>query len=474
MNTVPRFPLGLGAALILSAAGFFTPARAASAPPNVIVILPDQWRAQAFGFAGDPNVRTPNLDRLASESVNFVNAVAGTPVCSPTRASLMTGQRPLTNGVFLNDVPLAPRTGSLAQAFSAAGYDTGYIGKWHLNGGNRLLFIPPERRQGFAHWEACECTHDYNHSVYSADTPRPLQWKGYDAIAQTTAAVKYVRGHAGTGKPFLLFLAWGPPHSPYETAPAQYRAMYAPEKIALRPNVPRSGEKDAREMLANYYAHCTALDDCLGTLRAALKDAGVDDNTILIFSSDHGDLLGSQGGLHKQQPYDESVRVPLLVHWPAGLGSAPRQVQAPINSEDIMPTILGLCGVAIPATVEGLDYSACARGGADPSDGAALISCAAPFGEWARKAGGREYRGVRTARYTYVRDLHGPWLMFDNVADPYQRKNLIGQAGCAELQAQLEARLQQKLAAAHDRFLPADAYIRQWGYAVDKTGTVEY
>ncbi len=470
MNSADKLRLTLTATVFAS----WSATIAAATQPNVIVILPDQWRAQAFGFAGDQNVRTPNLDRLSRESVNFVNAVAGMPVCSPTRASIMTGQRPLTNGVFLNDVPLAPQVGSLAKALDASGYDTGYIGKWHLNGGNRLGFIPPERRQGFKLWEACECTHDYNKSVYCAESPKRLQWKGYDAIAQTENAVRYVREHAGTGKPFLLFLAWGPPHSPYETAPEKYREMYTQDKIALRPNVPRSAEASTRQMLANYYAHCTALDDCLGTLRAALKEAGLEDNTLLIFSSDHGDLLGSQGGFNKQQPYDESVRVPLLVHWPAGLGTAPRQVQAPINSEDLMPTILGLCGVAIPNTVEGLDYSAYLRGGSDPSDGAALISCAAPFGQWTRKAGGKEYRGVRTERYTYVRDLRGPWLLFDNEKDPFQKTNLIDHPEWAPLQAELEAKLQHKLAAANDKFLPATAYIKQWGYAVDKTGTVNY
>ena len=474
MHASCRLPTALTAALIASAASAWLPLAAAPTPPNVIVILPDQWRAQAFGFAGDRNVHTPNLDRLAGQSVNLVNAVAGTPVCSPTRASIMTGQRALTNGVFLNDVALTPTVDSLGRVLATAGFDTGYIGKWHLNGGNRLLFIPPCRRQGFDYWKACECTHDYNQSVYLANTPQPLQWKGYDAIAQTDDAVHYVRTHAHTGKPFLLFLAWGPPHSPYETAPEKYRAMYDRDKIVLRANVPAGTAGTARAMLANYYAHCTALDDCLGTLRAALADAGLEENTLLIFTSDHGDLLGSQGGFNKQQPYDESVRVPLLVHWPAALGTAAKTLDAPINSEDIMPTILGLCGVRIPASVEGRDYSTYLRGGASPSDGATLISCAAPFGQWTRKVGGREYRGVRTERYTYVRDLKGPWLLFDNLRDPYQEKNLVGQPNTVILQAGLEARLAQKLAAAHDLFLPAEAYIKQWGYAVDKDGTMPY
>ena len=156
----------------------------------------------------------------------------------------------------------------------------------------------------------------------------------------------------------------------------------------------------------------------LGTLRATLEETGLERNTLLVFSSDHGDLLGAHGGRNKQQPYDECIRVPLLLYWPAGLGSVPRSLDALINTEDIMPTILGLCGVPIPRTVEGLDYSGYARGAPSPSDGAALISCVAPFGQWTSKLGGREYRGIRTLRYTYVRDQNGPWLLFDNQVDP--------------------------------------------------------
>ena len=190
--------------------------------------------------------------------------------------------------------------------------------------------------------------------------------------------------------------------------------------------------------------------------------------------SDHGDLLGSHGAYNKQQPYDESIRVPLLLRWPSGLGNRSRQLDALINAEDIMPTLLGLCRVPIPATVEGLDYSGYLRGGKKPTEDAALLSCVAPFGQWTRAKGGREFRGVRTLRYTYVRDLQGPWLLFDNNKDPYQLHNLIGQRPWAKRQAKLESLLQKKLSATHDEFLPSDAYLRRWGYVTDATGTVPY
>ena len=139
-----------------------------------------------------------------------------------------------------------------------------------------------------------------------------------------------------------------------------------------------------------------------------------------------------------------------------------------------MPTILSLCRVPIPRTVEGLDYSGYVRGGKDPSDGAALIACYAPFAQWDRGHGGREYRGIRTRRYTYVRDRTGPWLLFDNRTDPFQVRNLANQPGHKKLQRELEVLLARKLKNSGDEFLPAEAYNMKWGYSVDSNGTVPY
>ena len=441
-------------------------------PPNFVVVLADQWRPQAFGFAGDPNVKTPHFDKLAGESTRFINAVAGMPVCSPTRASLLTGQRPITHGVFINDVPLDPLATTLPKVLKSVGYDTGAIGKWHVDGHGRASFIPSERRQGFDYWKVLECTHDYNNSPYFADNPEKHVWSGYDALDQTRDACDYLRAHAKAEKPFLLWLAWGPPHDPYLTAPQKYRAMYEPGKLTLRPNVPPAMEAMVRKNLAGYYAHCTALDDAMGELLATLKENGLDENTILVFSADHGDMLGSQGMWKKQKPFDESVRVPMLMRWPKGLGTKARTLDAPINSEDIMPTLLGLAGASIPRTVEGLDYSGYLKGGASPGDDGTVITCVAPFGEFERQKGGKEYRGLRTTKYTYVRDLAGPWLLFDNEKDPYQQTNLIGDTAHAELQARLDAQLQRKLKANGDAFLPGNDYITQRGYKVNANGTM--
>jgi arylsulfatase A-like enzyme len=461
--------------ILLTIVGLLVPSsRGADRPPNVVFVIADQWRAQAFGFAGDPNIKTPNLDRLERQCVNFTQAVAGMPVCTCTRASLMTGQRPQTNGVFLNDVPLNPDAVTLPKQFLAAGYDTACIGKWHIDGHGRSAFIPRERRQGFDYWKVLECSHSYNNSFYYADTAEKLKWQGYDAIAQTADAQQYLKDHAKAAKPFLLWLAWGPPHNPYDSAPAKYRAMYTASALEPRPNVPQADQSKARKDLAGYYAHCTALDDCIGDLLQTLNQTGLAENTIVIFTSDHGDMLWSQNQQRKQKPWEESTRIPMLFRIPQSTGIKPQHLAATINSEDFMPTLLSLCHLPIPKSVEGFDFTSAMRGGDDPSAGATVIRCIAPFGEFSRKAGGREYRAIRTAQYTYARDLKGPWLLYDNQSDPYQMQNLVDHPGHARLQAEMENLLQKKLAAEHDEFLPANDYIKKWGYKVDGDGTMPY
>jgi arylsulfatase A-like enzyme len=269
-----------------------------------------------------------------------------------------------------------------------------------------------------------------------------------------------MRDHAGD-TPFALFLSWGPPHNPYHTAPNQYQRLYRASDIVLRPNVPEDLAKSARRDLAGYYAHCSALDACLGDILETLREKRIQDDTVFVFTSDHGDMLGSQGESRKQRPWDESVLVPFLVRYPAQLGRRGRTVGMPINSADIMPTLLGLCGIDPPRTAEGSDISSLLKSKETPRDGAALIACYTPFGEWTRANGGREYRGVRTSRYTYVRDLNGPWLLYDNREDPYQLKNLCNQSDCSDLQAHLASILDRKLEETTDTFLPGEEYVKR-------------
>jgi arylsulfatase A-like enzyme len=439
--------------------------------PNVVYVFADQWRAQATGYAGDPNVQTPHIDEMHGQCLNLPNAVSGWPVCSPYRGSLITGQYPHVHGVFCNDVCLNRGSISIAEAFKGVGYHTGYIGKWHLDGHGRTSFIPRERRQGFQYWKVLECTHNYNESYYYGDADEKLKWEGYDVFAQTRDAQQYIRDHAANG-PFALFLSWGPPHNPYQTAPDEYNALYDPETLELRPNVTPEMEEMARKDLAGYYAHCTALDKCVGDLRQTLRDEGIADDTIFVFTSDHGDMLGSQGEIRKQRPWDESLRVPFLIQYPRVLGTNARSDELIINSPDIMPTLLGLSGIDVPRTVQGTDYSPVLRGESNDRPEGALMSCLNPFGEWTRPKGGREYRGVRTTRHTYVRSLDGPWLLYDNDADPYQMDNLCNKPDATAIQAHLDRLLNQILDDVGDEFLPGAEYVRRWGYETDEFGTV--
>lgn len=443
-------------------------------PLNILILHTDQWRAQAFGYRNDPNVRTPHINRLAAESANLVNAVSGMPVCTPHRASLMTGQHPLTHGLFMNDVQLDTAATTIAEVLAENGYQTGYIGKWHLDGRGRSSFTPPgARRQGFQYWKALECSHNYNNSAYyTGDSPEKKLWEGYDAIAQAEDAQQYIRDHAQDDKPFFLFVSWGTPHAPYRTAPQKYLDMYDPSEMQLHPNVPPEMDSMVRADLAGYYAHCTALDDQVANIMQTLEETGTSDNTIILFTSDHGDLLGSHRAYKKQQPYEESIRVPMLIRHPQ---VSPGEYSALMNSYDIMPTLLGLSSTEIPASVEGYDFSDYLIEQLPVPDTTTLISCVQPFGQWNRfDQGGKEYRGIVTLRYTYTRDLNGPWLLFDNQRDPYQMDNLIDEPEYADLQQSLDDLLTEKLKERDDDFRPGIEYIQEWGYTVDAKETVPY
>lgn len=436
--------------------------------PNIVFVLVDQWRAQALGYRGDPNAHTPAIDALAKESFDFTHAVSGFPVCSPYRASLMTGQYAVRHGLVVNDVELRPQGSTLGESFQKAGYSTGYIGKWHIYGSpegkleRRLSFVPAASRFGFATWQGCECTHNYNKSLYYAGSdPVARYWDGYDAVAQTRAACAFVREKAQKSDPYFLLLSLGPPHDPYGTAPDRFAAMYQDRKITLRENVPETLADTATKNLRGYYAHIAALDECVAELRQAVADSGSGEDTIFVFASDHGDMLQSQGTHHKQQPWDESLRVPFLVHYPRVLGRKRRESATPIDAPDVMPTLLGLCRLPVPESVQGVDHSPLIRGSKkDEAEPAALLNLPASFSV-VRSLGIAEYRGIRTPRYTYVRSIEGPWLLYDNKVDPFQKRNLVGQERQRDLQARMDRRLETMLKRVGDEFLPGARYVER-------------
>ena len=454
--------------------------QAASAKkPNILYLLTDEWRPSATGYAGDPNVKTPNLDRLAKDSLNFPNAVSVCPVCTPHRAALMTGRFPTSTGMFLNDAYLPSEELCMAEILQEAGYNRGFIGKWHVDGHGRESYIPPERRQGWDYWKGNECTHAYNHSpYYSGNDPDKKFWEGYDAFAQTKDAQSYIKAQAASDKPFALVIAYGPPHFPHGTAPEEYKKLFPPDQLKLPPNVPEALQAVARRELQGYYAHITALDHCIGDLMATLDETGLAQNTIVVFSADHGETMGSHGNkpAQKQVPWVEAAGVPFLLRYPAVQGAKGVNVKTPLTTPDILPTLLSLAGVPIPKSIEGTDLSDVVRHPTTPNDHVALYEGIAPFANLGPdgKGNDRSYRAIRTSRYTYVRDLDGAWLLYDDESDPFQMNNLVGKPEAAALQKELDAKLQAELNKRGDEFRDGKYYIDLWGYDVKMGDSISY
>jgi len=416
-------------------------------------------RGQDMGCAGNNEIHTPNLDKLASQGTYFTNAISNSPLCVPARGSLLTGRYPLSHKALSNDLPMPAEEVSIAEVLKTVGYRTGYIGKWHLDGVPRSKFTPPGgRRQGFDYWAAWECRHNYFDGRYHRDTPEPIRIEGYEPDFQTQLAIDFMK--AGGEEPFCLFVSYGPPHAPYHQVPEKYKKMYDPERLTLRPNC-RGAD---RQVIVDYYAQITALDWNVGRLMDWLEESGLDDDTILVFTSDHGDMLWSQGKVKKEQPWEESILVPFLIRGP-GLVPAGRVCDTLLSIADMMPTLLGLVGAPVPDCVEGTDLSKAVRG--EPHEGpeSVFLTIPLPGGQGLRN-GVKEWRGVRTKRYTYARFISGEtWVLYDNEKDPYQLENLAGREDAKPLRDKLEAELQYWLERTGDEFLAWDEHLKRIGMA---------
>lgn len=414
--------------------GTSTPA--ADRRPNIVLILPDQLRGQALGCMGDPDVRTPHLDRLAGEGILFRNTFANTPVCCPARAILLTGQYPHKNGMIANDLRLRESAVTLPEILAAAGYRTGFVGKWHLDGGPRLPgFIPPgPRRQGFEFWAANECSHTHFAPVYFRDPPEPIRESRFEPEVWTGRAIEFLR--EARGGPFFLEVAMGPPHDPYG-APAPYMERYDPARIAVRPNWVEGVAGAGRKELAAYAAAITAVDEQVGRLLQALRDLKLEEDTIVLFTSDHGDMLGSHGQRLKRKPWEESIRVPGILRYPRRV-KAGRRLDALLSHVDVAPTLLALCGIAVPPAMQGSDLSPVVLGQADQGPDSVYFQIFVPF---AGDGTPHPWRGVRTADAMYARARSGPWVLYDLAHDPYEQTNLAADPAHAALRARMDGKL---------------------------------
>ncbi|HQY05513.1 MAG TPA: sulfatase-like hydrolase/transferase, partial [Lacunisphaera sp.] len=310
--------------------------------PNILWILTTQWRAMAAGFAGDVNARTPWLDGLASEAVNYTQAVTPHPLGPQARAALLTGKLCPENGVrgYWDALPVYDEKGSKARASSSnaptgrtiahalkdRGYATAWFGKWHLAERDRKapfvgeaharMIVPPERRGGFEMWEGFESGFLINDPwLHGTRLPQPKHFKGYQAEVLVQRAAEWMS--RASSLPQFCVVSLEAPHPPYH-APAPHVAEVKPGELKLRANVPVGGdvEKQAREEMAGYYAHIEATDRAIGKLLSEVDLA----ETIVVFTSVHGDMHGSHGLFRKAWPYEESVRVPLLIRRPEARG----------------------------------------------------------------------------------------------------------------------------------------------------------
>ncbi len=404
--------------------------------PSFLIVLPDQLRAQALGCMGNPDIRTPNLDALAKEGILFRNMFANTPVCCPARAVLLTGRYAHANGMVANDLRLRESEVTIAELLREHGYRTGFIGKWHLDGGPRLPgFVPPgPRRQGFEYWAANECSHAHFDTKYFRDSDKPIPVKTFEAEIWTDLAIEFLRENRG--RRFFLVVSMGPPHDPYG-APEKFMKMYDAATMTMRPNWVEGTPGGSRKDIAAYAAAVTAVDEQIGRLMAELKKFGQDEETIVLVTSDHGDMLGSQGRRLKRTPWEESIRVPGIVRCPR-VAPAGRVVDALFTHADVAPTMLGLAGLPVPAEMQGADLSAVVRGGEGGPD-SAFFQLFVPYHS-DRVAEG--WRGVRTQRYMYARTESEPWLLYDLQADPDERRNLAAEPDAAAIRAELEKKLE--------------------------------
>ena len=425
--------------------------------PNLLFIFPDQMRGQAMGFLNEEPVQTPKLDQFASQGLVLNNASATYPVCSPFRAMLMTGKYPHANKVIGNctsktaplNVQLQESDRCWSDILYDMGYSLGYIGKWHLDSPHEPYincrnnegeikwneWCPPNRRHGFDFWYSYG-TYDYhNRPMYWHDDAQRSDFHYVDQWGpehEADLAIKYLRNENGayrdSDRPFGLVVAMNPPHMPYEFVPERYVRQYADlsdDELCTRPNIPPAGTHWGdyyRQHIRNYYAMITGVDNQFGRILEALDDAGLADNTIVVFTSDHGNCLGIHNMISKNNHYEESVRVPFLIRWSGVI--PPRSDDLLFSAPDIYPTLMELMGFRekIPGEIQGTSYAELFRGTDQLRPLTQLCLRVMP------EKPDYGWRAVRTHTHTFV-VIRQPGkeeqlLLYNNEEDPYQLKNI--------------------------------------------------
>ena len=419
---------------------------------NLIYVFADQWRYHAYGFAGEDPVSTPAMDDFAAASLFCSQAVSTYPLCSPHRAALMTGKHPLNTGFWTNckiglrdHIHIEDGETLISDVLHEAGYYNGYIGKWHLDAAEMNYSDSPS--SGAACWDAYTPPGDrrhhldywYSYGAYDNHTA-PHYWSNSDEMItvnewsprhETDKAIEFLEARP-SDMPFSLFISWNPPHPPYDRVPEELLALYPEEDISFRKNVPghmRTNE-DYRLKLREYKAAVTGLDREFSRLVSYLKNSGLWDDTVLVLSADHGDCMGSHGLYGKNIYYEESVRIPLVIHDP----SLPcGRYDGMVASEDHMPTLLELMDIPVPPSVEGKSHAGAMKGSGEKVRSftehlmiPGMPELVNPYLERGLDNRAFGWRAIRDEGHTYVVD-NGTRpgeaqkrILFDNVNDPYQ------------------------------------------------------
>jgi len=478
------------AAAVATAAGQSAKAKTKSRPktrkPNVLFVFSDQHRA--FSLPGEPfnQALAPNLDAFREQNCSMEQCVSNYPLCSPYRAILMSGLYSQQNGVLRNVDTLNPSVCQpLGETFRNAGYHTGYIGKWHIHGQESINradedFIPKgPYRMGFEDWHVWADTDDHYHGfTFNQETGEKIYPEGWAPVRMTDEAIDFLKAQP-KDKPWFLVLSWNPPHPPFDP-PEDDKAPYPLDSIKFRPNVhlaPNASEiqqgarsdSALRKSAQGYMGGITGVDKEFSRVLQALEATGQAEDTIVIYTSDHGEMMGSQGLMGKRVPYEESCRVPFFIRYP-GVTPDRHKADTLFAAIDIYPTLCGMAGVPIPQHCAGRDLSDVMRGRRiqEPenvfllSQNVARVSRPANQNAAAGKAnangaGGGEsgcpnYRGVRTKKHTYVVADTGRWLLYDNIADPYQMKNLVADPSQKALMESLDTKIEAWLSSVKDTF----------------------
>ena len=266
-------------------------------------------------------------------------------------------------------------------------------------------------------------------------------------------------------KNFCLFLSWGPPHCPYKDVPQKYLDMYPSKDIKLRPNVPKHADKS---IIAGYYAHITALDECFGQVMKTIDECNIGENTIVVFASDHGDMLFSQNRGWKGKPWRESINIPFIIRWDKHI---PKNINSDelISLVDVMPTLLSLANIQIPEQVEGVDVSKTMIENQKNIQEEIFIN----YPVCPERFSFNAWRGVVTKKFTYARTKEAPWLLYDNKSDYYQVNNLVNQEDKKNILDEMEKILAKIMRKMDDKFESSEELCKKY-YLGSIKGTFPY